>query len=140
MDEEIIDLNPPTKEEPWCSACSSFSDYKRKWSTYPRANLDGGTYSENIEVPYCIECGNAMHYLSSCRLLVRSLRSIAFVLSFLSAMLFFILYEISTTTVVLWLLSLILSILISKVPITSRKALESHGIYLEKQKILNAEK
>ena len=140
MNEEIIDLPYPTKEEPWCSTCASFSDYKRKWSTYPRANLDGGTYSENTEVPHCTECGNAMHYLSSCRLLVRSLRSIAFFLSFLSAMLFFILYEISTTTVVLWLLSLFLPILISKAPITSRKALVSHGIYLEKQKILNAEK
>ena len=66
--EDIESLNPPKKtEEPWCSTCRSYTDYRRKWDAFPRANLDGGIYAENIESPHCIDCEQQMHYLSHCR-------------------------------------------------------------------------
>ena len=70
--EEIESLDPQEeKEEPWCVVCREYTDYRRKWNTLPRANLDGGTYSENVESPHCVECENQMIYLSHCKLITR---------------------------------------------------------------------
>ena len=41
-------------EEPWCSQCFAHSDYKRKWDSLSRANLDGDTYSEISETLHCL--------------------------------------------------------------------------------------
>jgi hypothetical protein len=41
--EDIESLDPPEeKEEPWCYTCHAFTDYRRKWDTFNRADLDGG--------------------------------------------------------------------------------------------------
>ena len=51
--EEIESLDPPeSKEEPWCSTCLGFTDYRRKWDTVSRGDLDGGAYSEVLESPF----------------------------------------------------------------------------------------
>ena len=62
MKEGIVDLSAKTKEEPWCSHCSGFTDYKRKWTAYQRADLNGGIYPENDDVPHCVSCGSMMHF------------------------------------------------------------------------------
>lgn len=136
MEEDFIDLTAPPQEEPWCSACSMFSDYKRKWTTYPRANLDGGTYSENIEIPHCIECGSTMHYLRSSKQLVRGFLIVAVIFLLLSTLILFLMYDLSIVTLSLWVFCTLVTILISKVPVASRRALATYSLYIEKQKIL----
>ena len=86
--EEIESLDPPDiQEEPWCSTCKEFTDYRRKWDSVSRGDLDGGAYSDLVESPYCIECGSPMLLLSNCKRLVRwtnLLTSTAFALAILS--------------------------------------------------------
>ena len=67
MDEEFVDLSKDVQEQPWCSVCMEFSDYRRKWQSLPRADLEGGTYSENTESPYCVGCGSLMYDLKDSR-------------------------------------------------------------------------
>lgn len=75
--EDIESLDPsPTLEEPWCATCHAFTDYRRKWDTIQRADLDGGSYSENFEIPHCINCDKPMLLLSTCRKLVWSVNSL----------------------------------------------------------------
>ena len=69
--EDIEPLDPPEeKEEPWCHTCHAFTDYRRKWDTYNRADMDGGSYSEIVEVPHCINCDHSMLLISTSRKLV----------------------------------------------------------------------
>ena len=46
-------INLVDMEQTWCSRCFAHTDYKTKWDSLARANLDGGTYSEISESPYC---------------------------------------------------------------------------------------
>ncbi len=91
--EEIESLDPPDiQEEPWCSTCQEFTDYRRKWDSVSRGDLDGGVYSDLVESPYCIECGSPMLLLSSCKRLVRwtnLLTCTAFALAILSVWVLF---------------------------------------------------
>ena len=69
--EDIESLDPPEeKEEPWCYTCHAFTDYRRKWDTFNRADMDGGFYSEIVEVPHCINCEHSMLLISTSRKLV----------------------------------------------------------------------
>jgi hypothetical protein len=135
VEDEIINLED--KEEPWCSHCLSHTDYKIKWTTFPRANLDGGTYSEIDESPYCINCGNLMHKLSTCRIIVWSVRVACLLLFLLWCLLCFFLYEISYYTVLAWLVGIFVLVLVSKSPRKSRKALSTHRFSQHKSKLLN---
>ena len=51
LQKDVEDLNsvdlPDEQEEPWCSTCRAFTDYRRKWDTVNRSDLDGGIYSDN---------------------------------------------------------------------------------------------
>ena len=80
MDEiETITDEPeePEVEEPWCLTCRAYTDYRRKWSTVSRADTDGGTYPEMVEIPHCIDCQKPMLYLGTCRNLVWAMNSLA---------------------------------------------------------------
>ena len=61
MENEIVDLDFENKEEPWCSNCSAFTNYRRRWTTVTRGDLDGGVYAENLEI-HCVICGSEMHF------------------------------------------------------------------------------
>ena len=81
MDDKIEDLIPDESaiedEEPWCRICHDFTDYRRKWDTFNRADQDGGSYSEIIEVPHCINCDHSMLLISTSRKLVWSVNFLA---------------------------------------------------------------
>lgn len=134
MEEKIIDLSISDQVEPWCSTCSEFSDYRRKWNTYPRADLDGGTYSENIEIAHCIECGCVMHYLRDCRLLTWGFRLVGLTIFMMSSLLLFGLYELSWATFIIWIATIFVAIMLCKIPVSSRKALSTYLLYLKQSK------
>ena len=140
MKEGIVDLSAKTKEEPWCSHCSGFTDYKRKWTAYQRADLNGGIYPENDDVPHCVSCGSMMHFLSSSRLLVWGCRFIGSTIFVLITLVCFFLFDYSLGVTTLWGTGIVAAILLSKLPIKSRKALTSYDLYVEKQKLSNLEK
>ena len=81
MEEDVEDIEsldpPPNHEEPWCYHCHGFTDYRRKWDTIQRSDLDGGSYSENTEVPHCIQCEQPMLLISTCRKLLWSVNFLA---------------------------------------------------------------
>ena len=96
MEEDIEDLDetesPDQPEEPWCRTCRGFTDYRRKWDSVSRGDLDGGAYPELVESPYCIQCGNPMLLLSTCKRLVlwtNLLTCTAFLLAMLSGWVLF---------------------------------------------------
>lgn len=96
MEEDIEDLDEPESpdqpEEPWCRTCRGFTDYRRKWDSVSRGDLDGGAYPELVESPYCIQCGNPMLLLSTCKRLVlwtNLLTCTAFLLAMLSVWVLF---------------------------------------------------
>ena len=65
--EDIESLNPPKKLRNLGVPPVDPTPILGKWDAFPRANLDGGIYAENIESPHCIDCEQQMHYLSHCR-------------------------------------------------------------------------
>ena len=134
MEDEIITLNKEPREEPWCSSCRHFTDYKRKWTTYPRADLDGGTYSEIVEVPHCIHCGSVMYELSNCRKFVWGVRLFAGASLVVVSLLNFFLFDITSTGIIIWFLCFGCTILMCKLPVKSREALRTHSDY---QKLSN---
>lgn len=136
MEDEIIELTQSPKAEPWCSTCLGFTDYRRKWEGYPRSDLDGGCYSENIEIPHCIICGSAMHYLKACKQMVWGFRIISFLFFALSTLLCFVMFDLSSITLAIWLFSVLVVVLLCKLPASSRKALQSHSLNFEKNKLL----
>lgn len=138
MEEDIVELTTPVSKDPWCSECSGFTDFKRKWTSYSRANLDGGTYNENIETPHCVECGSPMQDLRTCRQLVWSFRLFALFFLILCTCFCFFFFNFSFWTVIVWLAGLFTSFLIAKIPNSARNALFSHRIFQEKQKITKA--
>jgi hypothetical protein len=134
MEEEIVTLNNEPSEEPWCSFCNNFTDYKRKWTTYPRSDLDGGTYSETVEVPHCVHCGSVMFDLGNCRKFVWGVRLFAYAFLIVVSLLNFFLFDITVTGVIIWFLSFGGTILMCKLPVKSREALRTHSDY---QKLSN---
>ncbi len=133
--DEITNLS--TKDEPWCSSCCKYTDYKRKWSTVPRANLDGGTYSDISEIPHCVDCGRSMLYLTNCRILVYGVRILCFIQAALLSVLCFYFYEATLYSLFTWILGVTIILIISQAPVASRKALTTHKFYLQRKKILD---
>jgi len=122
-------------EEPWCSRCFSHTDYKRKWDSLPRANLDGGTYSEISESPYCVDCGEVMHYLSTCRVVVWVVRALCVFLLTALTLFCFLLFEPSLYSAIFWFVGFLFIYFLSKSPRSSRRALSTHRFYLEKKRL-----
>ena len=130
MDEQIEDLtpnqSPSESEEPWCSTCHAFTDYRRKWDSIQRADLDGGSYSENIEVPHCIDCEQPMLLLSTCRKLVWSVNFLAIISFFIGLLSLFVLFGFSIGSVIGLSLHAGFCYLMSRLPQQSRLTLLSH--------------
>ena len=122
-------------EEPWCSRCFSHTDYKRKWDSLPRANLDGGTYSEISESPYCVECGELMRYLSTCRAVVWIVRALCMILLTALTLFCFLLFEPSLYSAITWFVGFLFIYFLSKSPRSSRRALSTYRFYLEKKRL-----
>jgi len=130
MEEEVEDIEsidpPPTLEEPWCATCHAFTDYRRKWDTIQRADLDGGSYSENFEIPHCIDCDKPMLLLSTCRKLVWSVNSLT-ILSWLIGLLgVLVLFGISYGSIIGLLIHGGFCYLTSRLPLKSRLTLQSY--------------
>jgi len=140
MAEEIIDITPISKNEPWCTSCSGFTDYQRKWTTYPRADLDGGTYAENIEIPHCTVCQNPMYDLRSCKQLLWGFRLLGATILGLSTLVCFIMYDLSVVSLTVWMFFLIVTTILVKAPSNSRRALNSYALFLDKEKLMNSNK
>jgi len=130
MDEQIEDLtpneSPDEEEEPWCGTCHAFSDYRRKWDSIQRSDLDGGSYSENIEVPHCIQCEQPMLLLSTCRKLVWSVSFLAIISWLIGLLSVFVLFGFSFGSFTGLLLHAGFCYLISRLPQKSRLTLLSH--------------
>ncbi len=129
MDEEVEDLptsdSSKAKEEPWCSACHANTDYRRKWGTVTRGDLNGGAYSEIYEIPHCIACQRPMSMVSNSRRLVYAVNTVA-VLTWAAGFLCVIcLFGIGTKSLLGLLGHTSLCWLISRLPKESRKNLLS---------------
>ena len=124
--EEIESLDPTEKqEEPWCSKCHRSTDYRRKWDAVNRSDLEGGYYSESIEVPHCIECGNSMLLVSTSRNLVWSvnlLALLAWIIGFLCVVLIF---QFSIGSILGLLIHSSICVLFSRLPQKSKSTLQS---------------
>ena len=130
MDEQIEDLTPTQSpgedEEPWCATCHAFTDYRRKWDSIQRSDLDGGSYSENIEIPHCIECEQPMLLLSTCRKLLWSVYFLAIIIWLVGLLSVLALFGFSLGSVTGLLLHAGFCYLISRLPQRSRLTLLSH--------------
>jgi len=130
MEEEVEDIEsldpPPTLEEPWCATCHAFTDYRRKWDTIQRSDLDGGSYSENIEVPHCIQCEQPRLLLSTCRKLVWSVNFLAIITWLIGLLSVIVLFGFSFGSVTGLILHAGLCYLISRLPQKSRLTLLSY--------------
>jgi len=130
MGEEIENLyssDPPAKdEEPWCATCHAFTDYRRKWDTIQRADLDGGSYSENFEIPHCIDCDKPMLLLSTCRKLVWSVNSLTILVWLIGLLGVLVLFGISIGSIIGLLIHGGFCYLTSRLPLKSRLTLQSY--------------
>jgi hypothetical protein len=134
--EEIESLDPPEeKEEPWCVVCREYSDYRRKWSTLPRANLDGGTYSENVESPHCVECENQMIYLSHCKLITGFFWVLGLLILGISLVCTLALFPLSWGSLIGFSLFLLLSFAIVRIPRKSRRCLAEWKVWKKEKGI-----
>ena len=134
--EEIESLDPPEeKEEPWCVVCREYTDYRRKWNTLPRANLDGGTYSENVESPHCVECGNQMIYLSHCKLITGFFWVLGLLILGISLVCTLALFPLSWVSLIGFSLFLLLSFAIVRIPRKSRRYLSEWKVWKEEKGI-----
>ena len=129
VEDEIEDLEKTSAtdqpEEPWCSTCHQFTDYRRKWDTINRSDLDGRSYSENIEVPHCIDCGNPMLLLSTAKKLVWSVYTLS-VLAWIVGLLFVgTLFGFNLQTILVFLIFTGFCFLCSRLPQKSRLLLRS---------------
>ena len=140
MEDEIVDLSEEKKEEPWCSTCSDFTDYRRKWTTVARADLDGGAYSENMEIPHCVTCGAVMQYLENCKRLVFSVRILVILFILLSTMVFFYLYDPSVFSLLCLSVCLLLANILNRLPVESRRALWTHKVFMRGKELSDAKK
>ena len=129
MDEEVENLStdpPVAEEEPWCETCHAFTDYRRKWDSIQRSDLDGGSYSENIEVPHCIECEQPMLLLSTCRKLVWSVNFLSIITWLIGLLCLMVLFDFSIGSVTGLILHAGFCYLISRLPQKSRLTLLSY--------------
>ena len=123
----------PEGEEPWCVKCREYTDYRRKWSTVPRSDMDGGIYSEVNETPHCIECSQPMHYLSNCRLLVWSVNSLMALGWSIALMVAYVLFEFSLVGISMLALFSLLCFALSRIPRKSRAILREWKRWKEEQ-------
>ena len=132
MDEQIEDLTPDQsqndEEEPWCATCHAFTDYRRKWDTIQRADLDGGSYSENFEIPHCIDCDKPMLLLSTCRKLVWSVNSLTIFAWLIGLLGVLVLFGFSLGSIVGLFIHGGFCYLTSRLPLKSRLTLQSYKI------------
>ncbi len=135
MEDEIVDLEFEVEEQPWCSNCSDFTDYRRKWTSVTRGDLDGGVYSENLEIPSCIICCSEMHFLKSSKMLVRFTKMISLLCIIISSLFCFYLFDATIASSLVWVLLVLLSVLILKLPKRANKALETYHAFIHAQKI-----
>ena len=140
MEDEIVDLSEEKKEKPWCSTCSDFTDYRRKWTTVARADLDGGAYSENMEIPHCVTCGSVMQYLENCKRLVFSVRILVILFILLSTMVFFYLYDPSVFSLLCLSVCLLVANVLNRLPVESRRALWTHKVFMRGKELRDAKK
>ena len=140
MEDEIVDLSEEKKEGPWCSSCAGFTDYRRKWTTVSRADLDGGAYSENIEIPHCVTCGSVMQYLKNCKRLVFGVRILLILFILLSAMVFFYLYDPSVFSLLCLSVCLLAANVLNRLPRESRRALWTHKVFMRGKELRDAKK
>lgn len=140
MEDEIVDLSEEKKEEPWCSTCSGFTDYRRKWTTVPRADLDGGAYSENMEIPHCLTFGSVMQYLKICKRLVYGVRILVILFILLSAMVFLFLYDPSVFSLLCLSVCLVVANVLNRLPGESRRALWTHKVFMRGKELRDAKK
>ena len=130
MEEDVEDIEsldpPPPLEEPWCSTCHGLTDYRRKWDTIQRADLDGGSYSENIEIPYCIDCDKPMLLLSTCRKLVWSVNSLTILVWLIGLLGVLALFGFSLGSITGLLIHGACCYLTSRLPHKSRLTLQSY--------------
>ena len=130
MDEQIEDLTPHETrdevEEPWCAICHAFTDYRRKWDTIQRADLDGGSYSENSEIPHCIDCDKPMLLLSTCRKLVWSVNSLTIISWLIGLLGVLVIFGISIGSIIGLLLHGGFCYLTSRLPLKSRLTMQSY--------------
>ena len=140
MEDEIVDLSEEKKEVPWCSSCAGFTDYRRKWTTVSRADLDGGAYSENIETPHCVTCGSVMQYLKNCKRLVFGVRMLLILFILLSAMVFFYLYDPSVFSLLCLSVCLLAANVLNRLPRESRRALWTHKVFMRGKELRDAKK
>ncbi len=137
MPEGMVDLTE-NGEEPWCSSCLGFTDYRRKWQSLARPDLDGGTYPENIEYPHCVDCGSRMYKLSNCRQLLWFVRLLAFLLMLLASLVCFYLFPPTLMSLLFWMLCLFAAGGVVRMPINARKALSTYRSCKANQRALNA--
>ena len=140
MENEIVDLDFENKEEPWCSNCSAFTNYRRRWTTVTRGDLDGGVYAENLEIPHCVICGSEMHFLKSSRRLVRFTEIISLLCIIISSLVCFYLYDATIGSYLSWVLMVMSSLLLLKLPKGAKKALKTHQLFIREQQNLKSEK
>jgi hypothetical protein len=140
MEDEIVDLSEEKKEEPWCTTCLGFTDYRRKWTTVSRADLDGGAYSENMEIPHCVTCGSVMQYLKNCKRLVFGVRMLLILFILLSAMVFFYLYDPSVFSLLCLSVCLLAANVLNRLPRESRRALWTHKVFMRGKELRDAKK
>jgi hypothetical protein len=58
-----ISLDVKLIERPWCSHCEENSAYINSTNSVQRADLDGRSYSEVIEIRKCKKCDNEMVFI-----------------------------------------------------------------------------
>jgi hypothetical protein len=124
--EDIESLDPPEeKEEPWCSFCHEHTDYRRKWDAFKRADLDGGTYSEVIETPHCIDCGRPMLLVSTSRKLVLFVNTVGILTWAVGLLIAVVLFGFSFGSLIGLLLHGLICYLFCRLPGKSRLTLRS---------------
>ena len=124
--EDIESLDPPEeKEEPWCYTCHAFTDYRRKWDTFNRADMDGGFYSEIVEVPHCIKCDHSMLLISTSRKLVWFVNFLALLTWAVGLLCVIILFEFTFSSFTGLLIHGCICYLLSRLPKKSRLTLSS---------------
>ena len=124
--EDLDPVEPPgEQEEPWCSTCRAFTDYRRKWDTVNRSDLDGGIYSDNIEVPHCIDCGKVVRLLSHSKKLVWSVNLVLLFAWGIGLLTVQVLFEFNLTSFLILTFYAGLCYLVSLLPHQSRKDLHT---------------
>ena len=133
MDDIETITDEPEGEEPWCLTCRGYTDYRRKWSTVSRADMDGGTYPDVMETPHCIDCEQPVHYLRTCRNLVWAMNLLACATWTIALLATLSLFDISSGSLLAFALSSILCLGISRMPHKSRQVLREWKKWKEEE-------